>query len=277
MSPRFATLAPPIHTGLSSVVRAWDHETQREVALKRPLSSEASSLVRLRHEAHVLHSVRHPHLVQWVATGEDVSGPFLATVWHPGISLEQWIDTAPRTATSPPLADATAFALLFTPILQALQALHAAGFAHADLTPANVLLVAEPNLQPSSLCLIDLGNAAPDDAPREPSASIQRPVHGSIFSMAPELFDGHKPDVLSDLYALGVMAYFALAGQLPYQGETQPQVIAAHGRHWRTPLEALRPDLPTTLVQWIESLMARNRTDRPPSALAALASIIHHS
>ena len=273
MTPRFALLAPPIHTGLSSVVRAWDHETQREVALKRPLSGEAASLARLRHEAHVLHSVRHPHLVQWVADGEDESGPFLATAWHPGISLEQWIDTATYAASPPQLANSADFALLFTPILQAVQALHDAGFAHADLTAANVLLVAEPSFLMSSLFLIDLGNATPHDANREPTADTQRPLHGSIFSMAPELFDGHTPDVLSDLYAIGVMAYFALAGQLPYQGETKPQVIAAHCRHWRTPLETLRPDLPPTLIHWIESLMAKKRTDRPPSALAALADL----
>jgi eukaryotic-like serine/threonine-protein kinase len=263
MSSRFTALAPAITTAQSSVVHAHDAVSGSEVALKRSLPGDDRSLACLLREIEVLGAVQHSHLLKVVATGEDQLGLYLASAWHSGQSVDTWIGNTSAI-------HAETFRSLFSRLLDAVAAVHDAGFAHGDLTAANVLLTVTPSIQADSLCLIDLGNATPLATN---TGQCSDKLRGSIFSMAPELFDGHPASVLSDLYALGILAYYMLTGSLPFQGETKEQVIASHGRHWRKPLQELRPDLPAQLLDWVEWFMARKPADRPASVVAAIAAL----
>ncbi len=235
--------------GYSRVFRTYDRQRQCQVALKRPLPGKEAAL---QHEVQVLQRLNHAHIVVLLESGRDAEGDFACLEWLQGQSLESRLQYQSLTEI--------ATKALLRQLLSALAAVHAAGFAHADVKAENIFIADKAQAK-----LIDFGIAAP----------LQHKVEGLVGSthfMAPELFDGQPPSVASDLYAVGVLAYQCLSGQLPFQGETKPQVITAHLRHWRTPLRELCPVSPA-LESWIETLMAPKPGLRPPSATVALEKL----
>ena len=139
--------------------------------------------------------------------------------------------------------------------------MHAAGFAHADVNASNILIRLDGRLK-----LIDFGNAG---ALAETQARVMgEPNVGSVHHMAPELFSGQPPSVRSDLYAVGVMAYYALTRHHPFEGDTPAQVITAH-------LRSQYPALPpSTACGWVHRLLSRDPAARPASAVEALQSLM---
>jgi len=216
MHTRFEPLEKGTLGGYAQVQRVLDHSVGQIVALKRPTPNMPEAARQLEMEIEVLSRVQHPHLIGLHGHGTDVGGPFAVLAWIEGSTLESTLSHAPLIEDH--------VRKLLTQLMTALQALHQADYAHGDLNSTNVLCSEDDHAT-----LIDLGNAA----------SLSMPVNrttGSIYSMAPELFDYQPLSVATDLYALGVLAYQALTGQLPFQGETKPQVITAHHRHLRVPL-----------------------------------------
>jgi serine/threonine protein kinase len=93
--------------------------------------------------------------------------------------------------------------------------------------------------------------------------------------MAPEQFDEDPTDARTDLYSLGCVLYFTLAGAYPFVGESVEAVAAAHINHVLHPLKAARPDLPDVVCAWIENLMECAPDNRPATARQALSSLRH--
>ena len=120
-------------------------------------------------------------------------------------------------------------------------ALHRVGVVHRDIKPDNVILQSE-----GSLKLIDFGVV------RVPGLEESQPeeIPGTPAYMAPEMFDGEPGNEATDIYALGVTIFRALAGEFPYGNidATSPP-----RRDRPTPLSALRPDLPA----WIQAVLNR--------------------
>lgn len=231
--------------GYARVQRVRDATTGREVALKRPISEGGEAARQCAMEIKVLGEVQHPHLIRLLDHGRDEQGLFAVLEWMEGESLEARLGRAP-------LAAATLCPLLLS-LAAALQALHAVGYAHGDVNASNVMLAQDGRGR-----LIDLGNAV---LLGQPAPELT----GSIHSMAPELFDQAPRSVATDWYALGVLAYQALCGRLPFEGETRAQVIAAHHRHWRVPLQE-RAVVPQDLAELVEGLIARTPEHRVEAA-----------
>ncbi len=246
MNPRFEHPQLLTASAGSRVFRAYDRNLQRDIALKRPLPAGDAALQR---EARALALIHHPGVVALLEAGSDAEGPYLCLEWLEGETLEKRLQQQ---------LSESATQHLLRQVLHALDAVHSAGLAHADVKAENLIVAANGHAT-----LIDFGNATPF----QQSASG---LVGSIHSMAPELFDQQPPGIASDLYAVGILAYQCLSGQLPFQGETKPQVITAHLRHLRTPLHQVCQVSPA-LEAWVETLMARAPNQRPASATEALA------
>lgn len=226
MSARFEPLEEPLSGGYAHVQRVRDGATGAGVALKRPQPASVEASRQCAVEIEVLSKVQHPHLIRLLDHGRDEQGLFAVLEWIEGESLEARLSRGP-------LSEPDARSLLVS-LVSALQALHAAGYVHGDVNADNVMLATDERV-----VLIDFGNVAQLGGP---CAGLT----GSIHSMAPELFEHQPPSAATDWYALGVLSYQALCGQLPFQGETKAQVIAAHHRHWRVPLHdrcAVAPEL----------------------------------
>jgi serine/threonine protein kinase len=99
-------------------------------------------------------------------------------------------------------------------------------------------------------------------------------VFGSIFYMAPEQFERGPLDSRADMYAIGCVYYFTLTGRSPFEGDTGPQVMAAHLDHRVIPLNVVRPDIPKWAADWVMWHINRYPVERPENARETLRTFI---
>lgn len=253
--PRYQILGKISESDRSTLFHARDLQERRDVAIKRPRLMAADAASR---EENALRKIRHPHVIVLEDSGADETGPYLVLEFLRGETLTAQVDLAGLSI------DETI--TLASQALQALQAVHEAGFIHRDVKPENLML------QPLEgggfhLKLFDFDIAQPLGA-MPPDAAT-----GSVYFMAPEQFENKKPDVRTDLYSLGTVLHFALTQRHPFAGETKAQVITAHLYHDCIPLKELRPDAPEALLEWLAALISRNPAQRPASAAAALEQL----
>jgi tetratricopeptide (TPR) repeat protein len=133
-------------------------------------------------------------------------------------------------------------------------ALHGAGILHRDLKPSNVLVDRD-----GRVVILDFGLAA-TTADAAPSSSDGR--FGTPAYMSPEQVRGGTLTMASDWYAVGIMLYEALTGQLPFSGSTNDMMAARLNRDPRPP-QALCPEAPQDLGELCLALLHRNPTARP--------------
>lgn len=200
------------------------------------LAAEPELRTRFRREAAALRAIGHPGVVRIFEEGEERGFCWYAMERVPGKDLRA------RIAEGPLLADeveALARALLAT-----LAHVHEKGFVHRDLKPGNILL------SPQGPKLCDFGIARFDGSSTLTESAA---VLGSLRYMAPEQRLG-RTDLRSDLYALGVVLYEALAKGVPGEAE-------------------LPKGVPARLRRFIARLLAERPLDRPIDARAALREL----
>lgn len=217
----------------SEVWRAHDLATGAVLAVKKPGGPAELS------------NIHHPNVVRVLHADPQL----MVMGWIKGTNLEK-----------NGLLNATGFEALVRQTLSGLHAIHEAGFLHLDLKPENIFL-AQDNRGPASPPVFIIGDLG--SAQRRPAATPSRP-HGSVHYMAPECFENKAPDERTDLYSLGCVLHFALTGRPAFEGELAPQVITAHLQHRVEPL-------PGAVGTWIGRLMSRQPSQRPATALLALA------
>jgi len=200
---------------LGRVELVLDRQSGERRALKRLQALDPETVERLRNEFAALARLRHPGLVQVHDLGPD----FLTMEFLDGEPLDRAI--APGD-----VASALKAAL---EILDGLEFLHANGYAHCDLKPANVLMV------DGGARIIDLGFVA--HIGEKPGSRVR----GTPGYLAPEVRTGGAYTRESDLYALGATLYRVLAGRAAFPGRDAAEIVEAqdHGDVVLGPLRAM--------------------------------------
>ena len=201
--------------GAGSVWRATDERLQREVAVKLlhpQLAMSEVQLERFEREARLASSVEHPNLLQVHDVGESQGLHYLVTELVPGgRTLADQIEEARRAGSDS--NHPRSMAELFVGICRGMEAVHLAGITHRDLKPNNILLRRD-----GTPLVADFGLAAVLD---EDSLGHTTTRMGTPFYQAPEQITGRAPvGARSDVFALGVSLYEALALQRPFEGDT---------------------------------------------------------
>ncbi|HVJ17461.1 MAG TPA: AAA family ATPase [Polyangiaceae bacterium] len=265
-----------------------DTASGRRLALKRLERLDPGSVYRFKQEFRALADVKHPNLVRlhelhavddsWCFTMDYVDGVRFDN-WVRGLehdrrssaadttrsdeseepedSGERDTDDAPSSSLRQigplPFAEPRLRAAL-KQLVDGVLALHAAGILHRDLKPSNVLVTREGHV-----VILDFGLAATttDLAPTSQDGRFGTPAY-----MSPEQARGGALTVASDWYAIGVMLYEALTGQLPFSGGAADMLAARLNRSPRDPA-VIRPDLPRDLSELAMALLDRNPTARP--------------
>ena len=237
--------------GMGEVWRAHDRLLGRTVAakvLREDLVDDDASLARLRAEARNASGVVHPNVAVVLDYGEQDGGGFLVMEYVPGEPLSRLLA---RERTLPPHR--------LLPVLaqcaRGLQAVHDAGVVHRDVKPSNVLLTPDGTVK-----LTDFGISLGVDQPALTAAGM---VMGTAQYLPPELAMGRPAQPAGDIYALGVIAYEALAGRRPFTGATQVDIAMAHVT---TPLPPLPDGVPPPVRELVSAMLAKDPADRPPSA-----------
>jgi len=266
MNTRYQIRGPIAEGGRGEVLRGWDTQLGREVAIKRVRKLDGAAdgggdIEDLVKEARTLSTLQHPNVVTVFDVGVDDEGAFIVMELVKGETLEE-------TVTRGALTEAD-FETLVTQTLEGMIAAHSAGLIHLDLKPQNLMITWLPSGS-FQVKILDFGLAMAASQPVEQAMDEEGGIMGSIFFMAPEQFERSPVDARTDLYALGCIFYYALTKQYPFRGETGPQVMTAHLYHKLRPLAKLRPDLPAFIPQWVDWLMSRLPSDRPARTSRAL-------
>ena len=271
MSERYQIKEKIGQGGVGAVYRAVDTQLKREVALKRllpPEDSEASQLSsdtaeQLLKEATTLSALQHPNIVTVYDVGKDDKGAFVVMEFLKGETFDKTVERGALTEKD--------FRNVVLQTMEALAAAHHAGVVHRDLKPSNLMV----NWLPSGkfqIKILDFGLAKFSKQPAAQTIDQGDAILGSIYFMAPEQFERAPLDARTDLYSIGALYHYCLTGKYPFDGESAPQVMAAHLQHRVTPLGKLRPDLPAWMGDWVMRLISQSPFDRPASAQQALES-----
>ncbi|MCC6622865.1 MAG: serine/threonine protein kinase [Deltaproteobacteria bacterium] len=150
---------------------------------------------------------------------------------------------------------------------------HAKKIIHRDIKPANIYLVDLPG-DPDQVRVLDFGISRA----LESSGAGTQGLLGTPFYMAPELWRGEPVDARTDLYALGCVAFQMLAGKPPFvpPPSASDSIFPLLDMHLNVPppvLGRLVPGVPAALADWVDSLLAKDRDDRPAGARAALDAL----
>lgn len=231
------------------------------------LSANPEFVQRFVREAQLAARIQHPNVVKMLEPAMDGSTMFLPMELLEGESLQ---DLARRET---PLHPQVAIDLMI-PVCAGVHAVHQAGIIHRDVKPANVFLAkdAQGNVVPK---LIDLGAARDIDSGEQTNTGA---VIGSAHYMPIEQAAGRKDiDLRVDVYALGVMLYLLLTRKRPYENDESGVAMAKvlQGASFARPRE-IAPWIPEPLEQIVLAAMAREREQRPTSAMAVaemLASV----
>ena len=246
------------------VYRARDVRLDRRVALRVIAPQYAADAVvraRLNREATVAASVSHPNTVPVYDAGEIDDTAYIVTQWVDGITLRDLV------ARDGPLGPERAIGLL-NQIAGALEAAHEAGLVHRGVTPTNVL-VDEYGVG----YLTDFGLTR-----RTTDASGLTATHQLLSTMdyvAPEQVEGGPVDRRADVYSLGCLAYFLLAGEPPFPRRAPAAILYAHLAGDYVPLSERRDDVPPELERAVRAAMSRDPDQRPPTA-GAFARMLEH-
>jgi serine/threonine-protein kinase len=157
----------------------------------------------------------------------------------------------------------------------ALAEAHAAGLVHRDLKPGNIL-VATLGGQHDVAKLLDFGLVHELGSSADVRLTQTGAVLGTPAYMCPEQAAGEAvTDARGDIYSLGAVAFFVLAGRPPFDSPSVGKLIAAHLTQAPPVLDYLRPEVPADLAAVVARCLAKNPADRYQSAIeleAALAA-----
>ena len=271
--------------GLGRIVRARDRRTGRLVAIKEMLGDDDGAARRFAQEAMITANLQHPAIVPVYELGRWATGaPFYAMKLVAGTSFEQAVRGAE-------LRDRLARLPVIVSVAEALAYAHARHVIHRDLKPANVLVGAYGETVvidwglakvvggaelPGALAAITLAPAAapPDHASLVLAASVSDQtmagaVMGTPAYMPPEQALGEAVDERADVYAIGAMLYFLVAGAAPFADQKPTDLatlLALAATDGPTPLAQLAPTAPPDLVAIASKAMARKPADRYRSA-----------
>lgn len=239
---------------MGTVYEAYDTSLDRAVAvkvLKPRIADDAAIVERFFREARAAARVNHPNLIHIYYVGTEGARPFFAMELIPGDTLEQAVE---RNGPFP-LADAVDD---LVEAARGLAAAHAAGVIHRDVKPSNLMR------GPDGVVRVgDFGLAKSMDA--DVNATGGGSLMGTPTYMSPEQFRGAEVDVRSDVYALGLVAWFLLGGRAPFESKSLGQLLQDHMNSPLPSLASLRPDLPPTVDAVLAKLCAKDPRDRPKS------------
>jgi DNA-binding NtrC family response regulator len=240
----------------------------REEALRGEASAREKLEERFQREAQATAQLRSPHTVELYDFGVTEEGGFYYVMEYlSGVDFD-WL-----VKKFGPVEPARAAHLLGQACMSLGEA-HAAGLVHRDVKPAN-LFACQLGPHYDFVKLLDFGIVrVADDL--EKSATVSGGIKGTPVSLSPEVVQGKQATFASDIYGLGCVAYWLLAGQHVFKAPGVMALLIKHVRQPPTPLSEHRLDLPSELVELVMRCLEKNPADRPGSAFElgeSLASI----
>ena len=246
--------------GMSSVFLAEHILMQRRVAVKvlpRKRLEKAIYLERFVREAQAIAALDHPNIIRAYDFDNEGDVHYIIMEYFPGENLQAIVDRD-KKVPFPRIVN------ILRQTADALAHAHAIGVIHRDVKPSNILVN-----QQGEVKVLDLGLALLDEQVYEGRIThIQEDtILGTADYLAPEqALDSHKVDARADIYALGGVLYFCLAGHPPFPEGSVSKRLLDHQQSEPTSILIDRPDAPEDLVALCKKMMSKNPDHRQQSA-----------
>ncbi len=247
-----------IGSGGIGVVYAAEHVTLgHEVAVKvlrGAAARDGGEIARLRREAYIQVHVEHPNVVRVLDLDQMADGSIY-------VIMERLLGRSLADKLARDGLIAPGFAVpVFIDVCRALHAAHKKGVVHRDLKPGNIFLCEDGLAK-----VLDFGMSKLASAESLTQAGY---TLGTPEYMAPEQCIGAQVEPRTDIYALGVMMYEALTGELPIIAQHRRDLLDLHQRQIPIPMRLRRPELPIpeALDLAIIKCLKKRLNERPKSA-----------
>ena len=253
--------------GMGAVYLARELGLDRLVALKvlpPAVAGDAGLRARFLQETRTAASFSHPNIVPVHAVEEHGDLLAFAMGFVEGESL------ADRVKRTGPLSAREAVRLMLD-VAYALSYAHGRGVVHRDIKPDNIMI----ERATGRALVMDFGISRRIDAAPPTGAGLTRvgEVVGTPEYMSPEQASGDAVDGRSDLYSLGLVAWFALTGRTAVTGENTQKVLVKQLTETLPPLATVRPDLPAALTTAVDRCVAKEPTARFADANALVEAL----
>lgn len=248
--------------GMGVVYLGTDEQLQRPVAIKTlPPHLAADPRVRRRfvEEARTAGRLSHPNIVPIYAAAERDNVVYFAMRYINGESLAERITRVGAL----PVGEVVS---LLRQLASALGYAHANGVVHRDIKTENVLLDSETG----RAMLTDFGIARVSE---NQSLTATGTVLGTVQYMSPEQVSGDELDGRSDLYSLGVLAFFALCGRFPFERPTASAIVVAHVTSAPPKLCSIATSVPAALGDIVDRLLSKSPSARFADGQALRAAL----
>jgi serine/threonine-protein kinase len=249
--------------GMGAVFRGHDLMLEREVAIKalRPeLARQPELVARFRSEAVTLAKLNHSHiatLYNFLRHGDEY---FMVMEFVRGITLDELI----RQTGAIELERAVR---LFCQALEGIAHAHALGVIHRDIKPANLMLTANDEVK-----VMDFGIARVLGSARQTKTGR---LIGTLEYMSPEQMRGQETDARADIYSLGILLYEMLTGRVPFQADSDYELMRAQVEDDPIPPREFQGDIPLAVEAAILQALAKDPAVRFPSAAEFRAALIN--
>lgn len=247
--------------GMGTVWRAKHEMLERPAAVKLlpPDRMDQTAIRRFEREVQLTARLSHPNAVTIYDFGKAGGVFYYAMELLDGPDLQRLVDR--EGALGPERVRA-----ILLQLCGALAEAHEQDLVHRDVKPSNVVVSRKPNGDEVAK-LVDFGLVKSLDLDADPQVTAENAITGSPMYMAPEaITTPDAVDARSDLYSLGALGWFLLAGRPPFEGN----LVEVCSSHLHTPpgrpSEVLGEPLPRDLEDVLLACMQKRRTDRPDGA-----------
>src|SRR6266542_3518113 len=243
---------------MSAVYLAYHEELGKQVALKVLADSLASNqryVDRFYREDKSGQLLNHPNVVRSFGAGQDpaTNKHYLVLEFIDGTTAHALLDRYGRLS----VGDAVHIAL---DVARALEHAHSRNVIHRDIKPDNILITRSGVSK-----LADLGLAKRTDEASHLTATRQG--FGTSYYMPYEqAVNAKHADGRSDIYALGATLYHLVTGEVPFRGDNHLEILDKKNLGFFAPASSVNPEVPRTLDQILERMLARDPQDRYQTA-----------
>lgn len=246
--------------GMGAVYLAEHVLIQKKVAIKclhAGLATNADVVRRFHNEAVAATAIGHPNIVDVTDMGRFDDGTFFMALEY--LAGRDWQDDLDKTGAQP----LGRVAHIGMQICDALGAAAEKGIVHRDLKPENIFLI-ERHGDPDFVKVLDFGISKFQEGIGGSTRTGE--LMGTPYYMAPEQVRGERNiSHVADIYALGVIFYQALTGNVPFDGNTLPELILKIASQPAPRLDERLDTMPEPIVLLVDAMLAKQAADRPQS------------